>query len=154
LTGLVIYERQDVEIAKYLLAEAYWRLDQVQQRITIARDSGDILALPGSGEIIADAINDVLDGHKPPADRAIASAKTVAEQRQDDDDAWEWGDRPQPYKPPKPKRKRHRATRAKGPIKPVHPSSRSTLIDIDESVDTITGLVCPECHLVHVGECA
>lgn len=154
LAGLIVDERQDMEITKYLLAEAYWRLDRIAKLVNTGAQLNDgTLELPGAGKILNDFIAQALDGHKPPADRVIATTKTITAQRQDDEDTWQWGDRPTAYKPPKPKRKRQRTTHAAGPAQHIHPGSTTTLVDIDEALDTIRGLVCPQCNIVHAGEC-
>jgi ribosomal protein L37AE/L43A len=133
LAGLIVDERQDMEITKYLLAEAYSRLDDVHKRLylltTVERHT---LELPGAGVIVAEAMQQAIAGHLPPVQRAIATDKKTTELRQVDEDVWEWGDRPTPYKPPKPKRKRQRVTHATAPPKPIHPASRSLLVDVDE----------------------
>lgn len=157
LAGLIVDERQDMEITKYLLAEAYARLDKIANLVKTGANLNDgTLELPGAGTILNDFITQALDGHKPPAERAIATDKKTTVIRADEQDTWQWGQRSTPYKPPKPKRRKPITTTATKPATPVHPSSRSTLVDIDinDDVDTIRGLVCDKCHLVHAGQCA
>ncbi|OBK22547.1 hypothetical protein [Mycobacterium asiaticum] len=156
LAGLITRERLDMEILKYLLAEAYARLDAVQQRINVLSDIDAWVAeaeLPAEaaviGQLIAESFDEAIAGHLTPAQRAITTARKDTEQRQTSEDTWAWGNEPR-YQRPRPKPKK--ATRPAGP--PVHPGSLSTLIDIDETAALAGQIACTECNLTHRGDCA
>ncbi len=148
LAGLITRERYDMEITKYLLAEAYARLDDVQRRLDKLTD--DDLALPGAGVIIAEAIRQAIAGHKTAADRAISTSRKDTQERQNTEDTWAWGPNEPRYQRPKPKPKK--ATRPAGP--PIHPSSLLTVIDTDEHAALNGRLKCADCNLIHPGDCA
>lgn len=148
LAGLITRERYDMEITKYLLAEAYARLDDIQRRLGKLTD--DDLALPGAGTVIAEAVRQAIDGHKTPEQRAITTNRKATEQRQDAEDTWTWGPNEPRYQRPKPRPKK--AHRPAGP--PIHPSSLLTIIDTDETAALNGRIACPECHLIHPGDCA
>jgi hypothetical protein len=149
--GLIIDERRKMEIIellKWLLAESYSRLDRITKVLDTLTDED--LALTGSGIIVKAAVMQRIEGHLPPENRPISSEPEDAEQRQVDEDeaSWEWGERPQRYTPPKRKRTQQKPP----PQHPVHPQSLSTLIDLETVV--INGCsACPDCNLVHAGEC-
>ncbi|MFV8317051.1 hypothetical protein [Mycobacterium sp. 23] len=148
LAGLITRERYDMEITKYLLAEAYARLDDIQRRLGKLTPAD--LALPGAGVIIAEAIRQAIDGHKTPEQRAITTNRKATEQRQDAEDTWAWGGNETRYQRPKPRPKK--ARRPAGP--PIHPSSLLTVIDTDETAALNGRLKCPDCNLIHPGDCA
>lgn len=147
LAGLITRERLDMEITKWLLAEAYARLDDVQRRLNKLTDAD--LALPGAGIIIAEAMRQALGDHKTPQQRAITTERRDTEQRQDSEDTWTFGNEPR-YQRPKPRPKK--AHRPAGP--PIHPASLLTVIDTDEQAALNGRIACPECNLMHAGECA
>jgi hypothetical protein len=63
-----IQTKEENDMLRWLLAEAYWRLDQVQGTVdTLTGD--DTIALAGAGPIILDALAPALEGHPRPADR-------------------------------------------------------------------------------------
>ncbi|OBS01883.1 hypothetical protein A9W98_18040 [Mycobacterium gordonae] len=157
LAGLITRERYDMEITKYLLAEAYARLDAVQQRIEVLDNIAELideLGLPAEaaviGRQIAESFAEAIDGHKTPEQRAITTARKDTEQRQDAEDTWAWGGNEPRYQRPKPKPKK--ATRPAGP--PIHPSSLLTVIDTDEHAALNGRLKCADCNLIHPGDCA
>jgi hypothetical protein len=147
LAGLITRERLDMEILKWLLAEAYWRLDTV--RAVIGKLDGEpAIELPGAGQIITDSIKGLLAEHKSPSERAIATDRKTTEQRQATEDNWAWKNET-PYRPPG--RKPHKAIRSAGP--PIAVSSLTTLVDIDEIAVINGDARCPECNLIHAGDC-
>lgn len=149
LVGLITHERLDMEILKYLLQEGYVRLDQIQEVID-KLDQDPAIDEPGAGRIILDHLKAIIDGHKRPADRVIATDRKTAQERQTSDDNWAWGNNETAYKPPKPKPKPERA-----PVKnPIHPSSLTTVVDIDVEAAQSGRTACPECNMIHAGECA
>lgn len=150
LAGLITRERLDMEILKWLLAEAYWRLDEVRTvGLAIEESLDTILGVEGPGKIVAETIHDALGDHKTPADRAITTDRKDTEQRQTTEDTWAWGDQPDTYRPPKPK--------PQPPRKPIeHPiaaASLLTVIDIDENAVINGDARCRECNLIHSGDC-
>ncbi|WP_131813040.1 hypothetical protein [Mycolicibacterium fortuitum] len=67
-----IQEREEYELLRYLLAEAYARLDELQAMA--ARLDGDgALDLPGAGALLLGRVQEVLDGHLPPAERNVGT---------------------------------------------------------------------------------
>lgn len=148
LVGLITHERLDMEILKYLLAEAYGRLDDVQRRLDVITDAD--LTLPCAGEVIVEAMRQALGDHKRPADRAIATTREATQERQTSDDSWAWRNET-PYRPPRPRHKRQRVARPAGP--PIHPGSLTTLVDIDEDAVLNGDARCHDCNTIHAGEC-
>lgn len=71
LTGLLLGEIEQLEennMLRWLLAEAYGRLDEMQAMV--ARLDGDPAAeLPGAGPLILARIEQILEGHQPPEER-------------------------------------------------------------------------------------
>jgi hypothetical protein len=147
LAGLITRERLDMEILKWLLAEAYWRLDKIRTDIDIA-EMVDTMDMPGVGRILADAITNHLDGHKLAPDRVIATDRQATETRQHDEDNWNWRNET-PYRPPKLKPTKPVAP----PTQAIHPGSLTTLVDIDADTILNGDARCPECNCVHSGEC-
>lgn len=142
LAGLITRERLDMEISKWLLAEAYARLDEVDRRLKLAAESG-ALGHQGAGEILAESIREAIAGHLNPEQRAITTAREDTQERQTVEDTWAFGNEPR-YQPPKPKPKP-----APKPVKdPIHPQSLTTLIDIDEDVVLNGDARCPDCNLI------
>jgi hypothetical protein len=66
---------KEIEMLRYLLAEAYWRLDQINDAIT--NSAGDpALDLPGAGTILHNKISEILTegtGHPTPDKRKTAA---------------------------------------------------------------------------------
>lgn len=149
LAGLITQERLDMEILKWLLTEAYSRLDDAQRRLDmITAADANALQLPGAGIIIAEAIRQAIDGHQTPAQRAIATDRKATEQRQVDEDNWNWRNET-PYRPPKPKRRK--ATR---PVTtPMSASSLTTLTDTDAAINGSRPANLCSCNMVHAGDC-
>lgn len=153
LAGLVVDEGKTMETLKYLVAESYSRLDQVRDLTNTMRND-DAINLPGAGTIILDALTAILTTgpapHLTPDERRIATDKNTATERQTDDDNWAWKHE-KPYTPPKPKRKRTRKTRTFPVI------TTSSLTTINEDPTFVPGPrptnICPECNLVHAGDC-
>ncbi|AXN51253.1 hypothetical protein DSM43518_04795 [Mycobacterium marinum] len=137
LAGLITRERLDMEILKWLLAEAYTRLDDAQQRLN--KLTPEDLALPGAGLVIAEAMNQAIAGHPTPEQRAITTDQKTTQQRQTTEDNWAWRNET-PYHPPK--RKPRKATRQAGP--PIE-----ELVNPEQATNA-----CPGCNLVHRGQCA
>lgn len=150
LAGLITRERLDMEITKWLLAEAYARLDDIQRRLNLITEANTAaLELPGSGAIVVEAMRQAIDGHKTPDKRAIATDRKTTQQRQTTEDAWTWQNE-SPYRPPKPRKK---ATRPPGAPK-IAASSLLTVIDTDEQAALNGQLKCTHCNLMHAGDCA
>lgn len=147
LAGLITRERLDMEITKWLLAEAYARLDDAQARLS--RLTPEDLALPGGGIIIAEAMRQAIGGHKTPDQRAITTDRKTTQERQTTEDNWTFPNE-SPYRPPKPRKK---ATRPPG-APTIAPSSLSTLVDTDEQAALNGQLKCTQCNLMHAGDCA
>ncbi|WP_373234019.1 hypothetical protein [Mycobacterium marinum] len=140
LAGLITRERLDMEILKWLLAEAYARLDDVQARISkITAADTATLTLPGAAEIIVEAVRQATNGHQTPAERAIATDRKATQERQTADDNWAWRNET-PYRPPKPKPRK--ATRQAGP--PIE-----ELVNPEQATNA-----CRQCNLIHRGQCA
>ena len=59
---------------RYLLAEAYWRLDGVEKLRGNLENNASI-DLPGAGTIILDALTPWLSGHQRPEDRKTVSGQ-------------------------------------------------------------------------------
>ncbi|OIN79979.1 hypothetical protein [Mycobacterium malmoense] len=158
VAGQLMTERGYMQLREYYLAEGYWRLDRVQELVDNMRDDPRI-DLAGAGTIILEQLTAILtEGaldkdnkpipHQTPQQRATGTDRKSAIERQVDEDNWTWRNE-KPYE--KPNRKRRKATK---PVdSPIHPGSLTTLVDIDESVASC-GPKCPECNLVHSGECA
>lgn len=148
LVGLIAEEKER-DISKYLLAENYWRLDNVQDLIDkLAED--ETMNLPGAGTIIVEALTAIMAKHTRPADREIATAKATAKQRQAEEEAWAWSGE-KPYRPPKRKR-----TKPK-PKPAVQYAASSLSLDapvyLPEAGDSPRNK-CGDCNEIHAGECA
>lgn len=140
LAGLITRERLDMEILKWLLAEAYARLDDVQARISkITAADTATLELPGASEIIIEAVRQATNGHQTPAERAIATDRKATQERQTTEDNWAWRNET-PYRPPKPKPRK--ATRQAGP--PIE-----ELVNPEQATNA-----CQQCNMIHKGVCA
>lgn len=142
LAGLITRERLDMEINKYLLGEAYSRLDDVQRRLNMLTEAD--LMLPGAGLLIFEAMRQAIDGHLPPDGRTVATDRKATEQRQTVEDTWTWQNET-PYSPPKPKPRR-RLTSADPQL--------STMVEIDQDAVINGDPRCRECNLIHRGVCA
>lgn len=152
LSGMLADDERTRKLTKYLLAEAYSRLDQVQSLIDKLVDDPAI-DTPGAGRIILDALTTTIDGHTRPKDRKIATDKAAAEKRQTAEDNWAWK-REAPYQKPRKKKKATPETNAPR----YRESSLSTLTtdinprDIDRM--RIGERKCQNCNMIHAGECA
>jgi hypothetical protein len=60
-----IHTKEENDMLRWLLAEAQWRLDQIQAKVDVLRDD-DTIQLAGAGPIIIEAIDDVLGGSGRP----------------------------------------------------------------------------------------
>ena len=72
LSGLVA--TQEDEVLRYLLAEAYWRLDGIE-KLRGKLENNASIELPGAGTIILDALTPWLSGHQQPEDRKTVSGQ-------------------------------------------------------------------------------
>lgn len=148
LAGLITRERLDMEITKWLLAEAYARLDDIQRRLNLINENdAAALKLPGSGQIVVEAMRQAIDGHKTPEQRAITTGRNDTQKRQTQEDNWAWQNET-PYRPPKPKPHK-RATRPPG-APTIAASSLTTLIDTDEHAALnarVARVACSGCNL-------
>ncbi len=149
LAGMVADEERNRLTMKYLLAEAYARLDQVNG--VLANLVGDSVAdMAGAGTIILQSLTAVMDGHEPPDKRKIATGKDETTLRQIDQDSWSWTREPR-YE--KPKRKRRKKTET-APAVRIAPSSRSTITDTLDAPPIQRGEnYCGDCKLIHAGAC-
>lgn len=153
LVGLIVDERREMELSKWLVLEAYWRLDSLRigaEKIRTDPLLGPLLEQPNSGKFVLEGIDIILAGHLTPEARAAASSKADAEQRQTDDDKWEWRN-DTVYKKPKAKERRPREL-PEG-VEAVATSSLLTVTDVEY---TTPGRwpTCSECHLEHPpGDC-
>ncbi len=149
LAGMVIDEERTRLTMKWLLAEAYARLDQVADLVaTLTSDA--IIDQAGAGTIILDALRERIDGHADAEHRKIATDTDTTTLRQIDEDAWAWKREPR-YEKPKPKRRKTK------PIKSderVAASSRSTVTDTIVEPPHRNEKYCEPCKLIHAGECA
>ncbi|WP_230870824.1 hypothetical protein [Mycobacterium canetti] len=139
LAGLITSERLDMEILRWLLAEAYARLDDIHARLDRLTDADHAaLQLPGAGAIVVDAMRQAIQGHQTSQQRSTATSVRLTEQRQIAEDSWAWRGE-QPYRPPK---RQHRRA-----IRPADPP-------VEELVDpSDAAIACGECNMVHRGEC-
>ncbi|MFQ2844840.1 hypothetical protein [Mycobacterium paragordonae] len=157
--GLLLEEEGYKQMAEYLLAEAYWRLDRMQKLIENMAKDPDI-ALPGAGALVLEKLQSILTegadvdgkpiGHQRPEQRASGTDQKAALQRQVDEDNWTWRKEPR-YQPPK--RKPRKANRPTGPA--IAASSLLTIVDTDQDAALNGHLKCakPGCNMVHAGEC-
>lgn len=141
LSGMLV----DDVTSKYLLAEAYVRLDAVQQLVTdLATD--EKVKDSEAVQLILGALKPLIADHATAADRAIATDKASAKQRQGayDDSAWK---RQPAYKKP-PRKPRPAAEVPAG--KRIAASSLTLVSDIAIDIDTKVSLenVCKDCHLI------
>ncbi|GAA2418302.1 hypothetical protein [Mycolicibacterium llatzerense] len=149
LAGMVGDEERLKTTTKWLLAEAYARLDMVNG--VLSKLVGDsIMDMAGAGTIILQSLTAVMDGHESADKRKIATDKDTTALRQLDQDAWAWKREPR-YE--KPKRKVRKKTEEK-PEQRIAQSSRSTITDTIDAQPGRNENHCPECKLVHAGECA
>jgi hypothetical protein len=146
LSGMLV----DDVTSKWLLAEAYVRLDAVQALLDdLATD--EKVKDSEAVQLVRGAVARLIEGHVSAEDRAIATDKASAKQRQGvyDDSAWK---RQPAYEKP-PRKPRPTPNIADG--KRIAASSLTLVADIDIDVDTKVSLenVCKECHLIHKGAC-
>ncbi|OBI95565.1 hypothetical protein [Mycobacterium sp. 1465703.0] len=145
LAGLITHERLDMELLKWLLAEAYWRLDMLQNLDDMMHRHKNLDADAAAALEILDA---ALGEHKRPADRVVATDRKTAAERQAADDTWAFGNEPT-YQRPK-----RKPAPAREPItNPIPAGSLSTLVDIDENVVINGDARCRDCNLIHAGTC-
>ncbi|KIU17900.1 hypothetical protein [Mycolicibacterium llatzerense] len=149
LAGLVTDEERTRTTMKWLLAEAYARLDGITDLIhDLATDK--VINQSEAVKLILGALTPRMAGHATPEDRKIASDKDATTLRQQDQDAWAWKREPR-YE--KPKRKGSKKTESK-PADRVTPSSRSTVTDTIIEPAGRNEKYCEPCKLIHAGECA
>lgn len=148
LQGLELEGRQ-TEITKWLLTEAYSRLDGLQALITnLETDEAtrDIEAV----QLILGAIKPHIAGHAKPADRQIATTKADTEARQLEEDGWSWRNE-SPWRPPKRKKQK--------PKPPPEITYAPSSLALDAPIHLPgpgdhRGRACPDCNCIHAGECA
>lgn len=147
LQGLII-EGQETEILKWLLAEAYLRLDRIRDGAD--KITGDpALEDPRSGILVLDTVTTILDGHLRPAERKIASDRAEAAARQIEEDNWSWRNE-STYRPPR--KKRRPKPPYSGPR--IKTSSLTTVADTTEPPTTFNrAQVCGHCNEIHAGDC-
>lgn len=144
LAGLITHERLDM-ILKWLLAEAYWRLDMLQNLADMMHRHKNLDADAAAALEILDA---ALGEHKRPADRVVATDRKTAAERQAADDTWAFGNEPV-YRRPK-----RKPAPARAPVEnPIAAASLSTLVDIDADAVLNGDARCRDCNLIHTGEC-
>jgi hypothetical protein len=148
LQGLEL-EGREKEISKWLLAEAYSRLDGVARLLhTLETDEElrDIEAV----QIIRDALKPHIDGHQPPHARDIATDEATTRARALEEEGWSWRNET-PWKPPKRKKQKPKPP----PEVKYAPSSLAldTPINLPGPDDTRAN-ACPDCNCIHAGECA
>lgn len=149
LAGMVGDEERLKATTKWLLAEAYARLDQVNA--VLSKLVGDsIMDMAGAGTIILQSLTAVMDGHESPDKRKIATDKDATVLRQHDQDAWAWKREPR-YE--KPKRKRRKAEPVDAE-KRIAQSSRTTITDSIVEPPHRNEKYCKPCKQFHAGECA
>lgn len=154
LVGLIT-EGKEMDIIKWLLAEGYSRLDDIQEVLAKIADD-ERINVPGTAvAFLIEELQKILDGHQSPQSRAIATDKTNAERRQnDEDDRVGWTANETIYRPPK----RRKASNPAGPP-PGKRIATSSLMTINEDVTylpdaTDRGHPCNDCNQIHAGECA
>lgn len=148
LSGWLADDERARLTTKWLLAEAYGQLDDLQAVLDKLKD-GDTLDLPGAGRIIAERLTEILANHQEPAARKVATDKATAETRQASED-WTWK-RAHPYKKPKTKPK----AKPRKDIAKIAASSLS-LINDDGGLypnEYRLGTPCSDCNQIHAGEC-
>lgn len=151
LSGLVNDEKLMRITAKYLLAEAYTRLDNIAD---LLRDLGadERVNQSEAVKLILGAIGPLMDGHVTPEERKIATDKRTATQFQDNyDENWAWRREPR-YEKPKRRRRKPEPVDAS---KRIAQSSRSTITDtVDVQPLQPNEKYCEDCEYHHAGECA
>lgn len=73
----LVIEDKEIQMLRYLLAEAYWRLDQVQH-VTDTLADDERMNLAGAGPIILDQLHVILEageGHRRPDERTTSRTK-------------------------------------------------------------------------------
>jgi hypothetical protein len=146
--GLVAREEME-NVTNWLLAEAYWRLDQMQNITDTLQAMPDVINQAGAGDIILAELQKRLSDHVRPAVRD-ASTHGDATARQDADEQWEWANEPR-YKRP-----RRKAVRKAGPVDhPIAVVSRSTVSEDPDytGTETVDRAKLCHCNTVHAGEC-
>ena len=76
-TTTLVIEDEEIQVLRWLLADAYWRLDQAQDIIDKISDD-DTIDLPGAGRIILEQLQPILADHPHPADRRTAASPRQA----------------------------------------------------------------------------
>ncbi|MCX8559796.1 hypothetical protein OS122_02635 [Mycolicibacterium mucogenicum] len=149
LAGLVVDEERTRVTMKYLLAEAYTRLDNIAD---LLRDLGVDVRVNQSEavKLILGAITPLLDGHVDAEARKIATDKDATALRQLDQDAWAWKREPR-YEKPKRKRRKPESVDA---AKRIAQSSRSSITDSIVEPPHQNEKYCKPCKQFHAGECA
>lgn len=150
LSGMIVDDIKTSMTTRWLLTEAYSRLDGLQKLVDdLAADErfNDAPAV----KLILDAVKPHLAGHLTPDARRIATAKADTVKRQAIEDNWAWKREPRYTKP---------KTKPRKPVRDDVPkyaqSSLTTITDVDESIVDqlrIGDQTCPACHLVHRGDC-
>lgn len=149
LAGLIVDEGREMDILKWLLAEANWRLDALRVGADKIRDD-PALEAPGSGTYVLEGIDIILDGHPKPTDRTVGTDRPSTEERQAGEDNWAWRNETA-YRPP---RKRTRTVKPPYEGPRYTESSRSTLVEVTDLPERIDrSKVCRSCNMIHAGDC-
>lgn len=151
LAGLIADERRHLELMRFWLTEAYWRLDALTDAADIIRKNPSLDTDPQGGRTVLKIIDEVLTaghGHQRAASRATSTNRESAEQRQVDEDNWSWRN-PTPHQ--RPKRRRHKPLPP--PKNPIATSSLTMLVDIDEDAAEHGRMTCAGCNQYHAGDC-
>jgi hypothetical protein len=146
LAGMAIDEKNTVDTLRWLLADAYRRLDALRDGAEKIRTSPEV-DQAGAGSYIIEGIDIILDGHLTPDERRIATDKASALDRQLGDDQWTFRNETT-YKPPK--RKPRKAIREDVPK--YTKSSTSTLVEDPTYLPDATDRqspVCKRCNIIH-----
>lgn len=150
LQGLEL-EGREKEISKWLLTEAYSRLDGIAGVVHTLEADEELRELEAI-KIILQALKPHLAGHQPPHAREIATDEATTKARALEEDGWSWRNET-PWKPPKRKKQKPKPP----PEITYASSSLTTLVDIDtRGLDTMRlgDRTCKDCNMVHAGECA
>lgn len=146
---MITQERLDNVILKYLLDEAYWRLDEI--RSIMSKLDPETLKLAGAGEVVAEAVERVLDqgqGHLSQRERAISTSRQDAEERQSIEDTRAWVNEAT-YRPPVRQKRKPRPVVSS----PIPMSSLTMVVDTEDvELEQRPDDLC-SCNLIHSGEC-
>ncbi len=150
MAGMIGDEERAKATAKYLLAEAYYRLDNVAHLIGLLNDD-KVNARAGSGTVIVEALKQRMAGHVDADERdKLATDKRTALLRQVDQDSWAWKREPG-YERPK---RKARNEPDLDPAKRIAASSLTLVTDtLEPEALSSTETVCGHCRLVQPCDC-